>query len=107
MALVAALSTASPTLAQQTLTQQTFARESGETAMQMASRIGACDQAGISRAVFTEGGSILRVTCVGGVGLSGGLGTAAAAGAAIVAIALFADDDDDSSSSTTTTTTTN
>ena len=101
LALAAGLSMATPSFA-----QETYARLADENAINMASRIGACDQAGIQTARFTDAGSILRVRCVGGMGgadLSGGLGTGAAiaGGVAVVAIAAIASDG--SSSSTTTT----
>jgi len=100
LALAAGLATALPATA-----QQTAVRQGGETAMEMASRINACGGAGFSSASFAEDGRLLRVNCMGGAGLQGGLGTAAAVGgaAAIIAVVAIASDDDDSSSSTTTT----
>jgi len=93
--------TALPALAQQTAT-----RAGGENALQMAQRIEACGGAGISRAAFENNESLLRVTCSGAAGLSGGLG-AAAAGVGAVALIALAADSDGSGSTTTTTTTTN
>jgi hypothetical protein len=84
--------------------QQTFERLDGESAMQMASRIGACDDAGIASARFTDAENILRVSCVGAVGgpdLSGGLGTGAAVagGVVLAAVAVAALDSSSSTSS--------
>ncbi|WP_354544569.1 hypothetical protein [Roseovarius sp. MBR-78] len=85
LALVAAFSVAAPTFA-----QQAYERLEGESAMQMASRIGACDSAGIRTARFSDAGGLLKVGCVGGLGAgaaagagaagAGGAGTAAAGG---------------------------
>ena len=94
--------------------QQTFARLVDEEAIQMANRIGACAQReipGIASARFTDGGSILRVRCVGGVagtdGMAGGLGTGVAAGAvALIAVAALASDGDSTTGTTSTTSTT-
>jgi hypothetical protein len=84
--------------------QQTFVRSGSETAVQMANRIGACGQPGIADARFTDGGSILRVRCVGGAtgvdGMAGGLGTGAVAAGviAIIAVAAVASGGDSSTS---------
>ena len=106
LALVAGLSISAPALA-----QQTFERQGGESATQMANRIGACGGAGITSARFTGAGSVLRVTCAGGAGntdLTGGLGAGAAVagGVALVAIAAAAIGGGSGTSSTTSTTST-
>jgi len=88
--------------------QQAFERVGNETAVQMATRIGACaDGTGISSARFTDGGSILRVNCVAGAGgdLSGGLTTGAAVAGGVVAIAVIAAAVSGGGSSSTTATT--
>ena len=103
LALAAGLATALPAVA-----QQTYARQGNETALEMANRIGACDQSGISAASFFENGTRLRVACIGGAGLDGGLGAAAAGGAAtIVAVAVLASGGSSSSTTTTSATGTN
>lgn len=73
--------------------QQAFERVGSETALEMATRIGACaDGSGISSAEFVGGGSELRVVCLGGAGgeLSGGLSTAAAVAGGVIVIAVIA-----------------
>lgn len=70
--------------------QATAVRQGNETALQMANRIGACDTSGgITSAAYTDAGSMLRVTCVGG-GLSGGLSTGGAIALGVVTVALIA-----------------
>ncbi|MBE0454311.1 hypothetical protein [Roseovarius autotrophicus] len=73
--------------------QQAFARQGSETALEMASRIGACGNgASIASANFAQGGSLLEVRCAAGTGgdLSGGLGSAGAVAAGVVGIAIIA-----------------
>lgn len=73
--------------------QQTFQREGNETALEMATRIGACgDRGGVSSAQFVNGGSALQVTCVAGAGgeLAGGLSTGATIAGGVIVIALVA-----------------
>lgn len=62
----------------------------GETALEMANRINACNGAGVLGAQFTDGGSLLEVTCRGGAALSGGLGTAGAVALGVVVVAVIA-----------------
>jgi hypothetical protein len=98
-AICAGIATSLPAVA-----QQGAAPLPGETAMEMAVRVNACDDAGIVGAQFIEGGNTLQVQCGSGVsGMEGGLGAtgaAAAAGLVLVAVALGGD----SSSGTTGTT---
>lgn len=83
----------------------------GETALDYAQRIDACNGATVLGADFIDGGTLLQVQCPAAgattdtAGMSGGLG-AAAASAAIV-IALFALAGGSSTYSTTSTTGTN
>lgn len=86
MAMIIALGSALPGIAQQTET-----RLEGETAMQMATRVGACDRARITDAEFVNGGTALSVTCsprVAANNTGGGLGTGGllAAGVGIAAV---------------------
>jgi len=64
----------------------------GETAVQYAQRINACNGANILGADFTQGGTMLQVQCPAAgtagntAGLSGGLGGAVASVAVVVAL---------------------
>lgn len=92
LALVVALGSAMPTLAQQTET-----RIEGETALQMATRLGLCGDAGVRSAQFVDGGTSLQANCVsrvagttgdGGGGLgAGGLVATGVGIAAVIGIA--------------------
>lgn len=78
----------------------------GETALQYAQRINACDGAGVVDATFTQNRTRLSVQCpqataTGNNGMSGGLGTAIALGAGIVLIVAGAAGDSSSTVSTT------
>ena len=74
LAFAVALGSAMPVAAQQTVT-----RLEGESAMQMAERLGRCSDSEIASAEFLEDGSALRlrVTCASS---SAGINTAAGAG---------------------------
>jgi hypothetical protein len=93
--------------------QQAFARLAGESATEMAQRIGACQGgAGIASANFENDGALLRVTCAGGAfapgagaggGLAGGLGAGAIAAGVVAVAGIAAAASGGGSSSTTTT----
>ncbi|MFO8127882.1 hypothetical protein [Yoonia sp.] len=96
--------TALPVFAQQA--NYTTTRMGDESAEQIAQRVGACGEAGITAANF-DTDELIRVRCAGGAGgLEGGLGTGAAIGGAIAAVALIGLASDGSDTTTTTTTTT-
>lgn len=82
-------------------------RLGNETALEMATRIGACaDGSAISSANFAENGTLLQVRCVaaGGGNLSGGLGTGGAVALGVIGIAIVAAAASGGGSSSTTTT---
>lgn len=92
LALVVALGTAMPVAAQQATSAQT-----GETALEMATRTGACGEAAVSKAEFVNDGTALKVSCAkdasvvstqgsAGLGESGGLIAAGFGLAAIIGI---------------------
>ena len=89
--LATGFATAMPAVAQDALT-----RQGGETAMEMAIRVGVCDGAGITNAEFVEnGGTQLRVQCAGGAafdgqGMAGGLGTGGVLAAGVLFIGVVA-----------------
>lgn len=73
--------------------QAPVVRQGDETALQMATRIGACaDGSSIASANFAQDGTLLQVRCVaaGGGNLSGGLGTAGAVALGVIGIAVVA-----------------
>ena len=80
-----------PASAQQVIETQV---QAGETALQFAQRVNACEGAEILDAAFTAGGTNLTVQCGPQAattetnGMSGGLGTAAAIGGGVVVLAL-------------------
>ena len=96
LALVVALGTAMPGAAQQATSAQT-----GETALEMATRTGACGEATVSKAEFVNDGSALKVSCakvasvvstqgsapLAGLGASGSLIAAGVGLAAVIGIA--------------------
>lgn len=87
LAMVVALGTAMPILAQETAT-----RIEGETALQMATRLGLCGDAGVRSAQFVDGATSLQANCVSrvaGAGTGGGglgAGGLVAAGVGIAAV---------------------
>jgi hypothetical protein len=72
--------------------QAPVVRQGNETALQMATRIGACaDGSAITSANYAENGTLLQVRCAGAGGdLSGGLGTGGAVALGVVGIAIVA-----------------
>ncbi|MGR3462107.1 MAG: hypothetical protein ACU0AX_09480 [Roseovarius sp.] len=99
LALVAALATALPAVA-----QQSAVRQGNETAMEMAARIGVCGGAGINTARFSGSGDTLRVRCANApAGMEGGLGGGALlAGLVVVAVVAAASGGSGSSSTSST-----
>jgi hypothetical protein len=105
------------------VSQQAFERLAGESAIDMAKRIGACQGgSGVGSANFENNGALLRVTCAGGAfapaagaggavapgvgagaGLAGGLGAGAIAAGAVAVAGIAAAASGGGSSSTTTT----
>lgn len=110
LAAVVGLSMPIAAVAQQQVTTPPLA---GETALAYAQRINACGGAAIAGAEFFNGGSLLRVQCLGGGGttdtggLSGGLGGALAAGGLVVALFAIAGSEGSGVFSTTSTPGTN
>ena len=87
LAVVAALATSVPVTAQETAT-----RLEGESAMEMAARLGLCGGSSITSARFVDAGATLEARCAAGAAVdnagAGGLGTGGtiAAGLGIAAV---------------------
>ncbi|MAU53449.1 MAG: hypothetical protein CMN17_14025 [Roseovarius sp.] len=88
------------------MAQNGATRIGNESALEMANRINACNGAGVVSAQFTDGGTLLEVTCRNAAAgdLSGGLGTAGAVALGTVVVAVIAAAASGGGSSSTTTT---